>query len=67
MKLGRSTIYIDIAEIGNYRVKIYMNSVSEAPLGIESREFKFEIPVGQRPMIQDVETILRMVVEEMSR
>ena len=66
-KLGRSTIYIDIAELGNYRVKIYANSADDAPLAIQAREFKFELPVGRRPMMQDIETILRMVVEEMAR
>jgi len=70
MKLGDASIHIKISEVGTYTVLIHAadcRSSDSLKWTIENRRFKFELPVGPRPIMEDVETILRMVVEEMAR
>lgn len=67
MKLGRADVVIQITELGTYTVNVLAEDTYANPGGFKSRRMRFELPVGQRPILQDLASILRMAAEELSR
>jgi len=67
MKLGDATLYVRISELGTYTVQLSANDVHAPFYGDRQRQFTFELPTGQRPIIVDLADLLRMVAEELSR
>lgn len=67
MKLTHATVTVVITELGTYAVTVLAQDSIRSNEGPKHRQFRFELPVGHRPILEDVTTILRMVAEELSR
>lgn len=67
MKLVSAGIQVVISEMGTYRVSLIAENSGLQGGGAKVRHMSFELPVGNRPILEDLSTILRMVAEELSR
>lgn len=67
MKLTHMTLTAQITPQGTYALTLLASDSVRSNEAPAFRNFRFEIPIGHRPILEDVETLLRMVAEELSR
>lgn len=67
MKLTHMKVTAQISELGTYEVVVWAEDSLRDHIPPYLRRFRYELPVGQRPVIEDVRSILQMVAEELQR
>ena len=67
MKLTEMTLTARISELGTYTVVLHAQDSVRSNEMPRYHRYRFELPVGHRPILEDVRTILQMVAEELQR